>query len=121
MTREFEIPPHFFDPDDKRSYLLLVFQDTPFVPLAVPNDKNDFCLYDFPRKTGIYALYLTDAPISNLIPDERRVGDLVDDDVQPPPPWNTNGFGSNAPGAGRPGKRAKPPDHFDVLYPPKPG
>ena len=48
MTREFEVPPHFFDPDDKRSYLLMVFQETPFVSLSVPADDEEFHLYNFP-------------------------------------------------------------------------
>ena len=37
--------------------------------------------------------------------------------AEPPPLWNTNGFGRHDPGAGRPGKRPNPPNHFDVLYP----
>jgi hypothetical protein len=188
MSRDFDPPPHFFNPDDKRSYLLTVFLNTPFVTLSVPTKSGGFRLFDFPSQTGIYALHLTDAPISQMIPPERRTGDLPDDAVaclqfqlvyigktsgkgrlrgrlgdhyrkiasrqglsvdrilvrylviehdwntlfaeyhlteapelsaNPPPPWNTYGFGSHAPGAGRPGKRPKSPNHFDVLYPPK--
>ncbi|MBM4085170.1 MAG: Eco29kI family restriction endonuclease [Planctomycetes bacterium] len=189
MSRNYELPAHFFNPDDKRSYLLMVFQSTPLVCLAVPAEGGGFRLFDFPDKTGIYALYLTETPISDVIPAQRRAGDLAEADVaplkhdlvyvgktsgkgrlrrrlsdhyhkidsrqglsvdrilvrylaiehdwntlfaeyhlieapelvtHPPPTWNTNGFGSHAPGAGRPGKRAKPPAHFDVLYPTKP-
>ena len=188
MSRTFDPPPHFFNPDDKRSYLLTVFLSTPLVTLAVPTESGGFRLFPFPHQTGIYALYLTEAPLSEVIPPQLRTGDLPDDEVaslefqlvyigktsgkgrlrgrlgdhyrkvdsrqglsvdhilvrylviehdwntlfaeyhlieapelsaQPPPPWNTNGFGMHAPGAGRPGKLTKPPDHFDVLYPPK--
>lgn len=35
MTRNFKLPAHFFNPDDKRSYLLMVFQNTPFVTLPL--------------------------------------------------------------------------------------
>jgi hypothetical protein len=187
MSRSFDPPPHFFNPDDKRSYLLAVFLNTPLVTLAVPTESGGFRPFEFPTQTGIYALYLTEKPLSKVVPPQPRTADLPDKLVAPlhpelvyigktsgkgrlrdrladhyrkidsrqglsvdrilvrylviehdwntlfaeyhliearelsikPPPWNTNGFGSHAPGAGRPGKRPKPPDHFDVLYPPK--
>jgi hypothetical protein len=81
MSRSFDPPPHFFNPDDKRSYLLTVFLNTPFVTLSVPTKSGGFRLFDFPSQTGIYALHLTDASISQMIPPERRTGDLPDDAV----------------------------------------
>jgi len=188
MSRSCCPPPHFFNPDDKRSYLLTVFLSSPFVTLAVPMEAGGFRPFDFPSQTGIYALYLSEVSLSETVTPQQRNEDLRDDllvtlrmqlvyigktshrgtlrgrladhyrkidsrrglsvdrilvrylvieddwntlfaeyklveapelSAEPPPPWNTNGFGMHAPGAGRPGKRAKPANHFDVLYPPK--
>jgi len=83
MTRSFDPPPHFFNPDDKRSYLLTVFLTTPLVTLAVPTKPGGFRLFDFPNQTRIYALYLTDTPLSQMIPPQRRGEDLADTDVAP--------------------------------------
>jgi hypothetical protein len=187
----FNVPPSTFDPDDKRSYLLMVFTRTPFVAFAVPKGAGQLKLYPFPASPGIYALYRTKIPISTVLTvskrtkaltktDLRRLGQLellyvgktsgtggslrsrlgihfrkidsrqglsTDEFVcrylqikfdwnvlfsehnlisateitsSSPPPWNTNGFGSNVPGEGRPGKHKKRPTHFDVLYPVKP-
>ena len=63
MNRSFDPPPHFFNPDDKRSYLLTVFLETPFVAWSVPTESGGFRLFDFPSQTGIYALYLTETPL----------------------------------------------------------
>ena len=60
--------------------------------LSIPHDWNVL----FAEQTLIFAREVTDPP---------------------PPPWNTNGFGSNVPGAGRPGLRQPGAQHFNVLYP----
>ncbi len=168
----------------------MVFTRTPFVPFAVPTGKGRLDLYAFPQKPGIYALYLNDTPLSDVLKPEQLSGELKPDTLSelkfqlvyvgktsgngtlrkrlgthfnkidsrqnisvdrivcryleiehdwnvlfaehhlieapeitkdPPPPWNTNGFGSNVPGRGRPGLREKHSRHFDVLYPLKPG
>ena len=185
----YDPPPHHFDPDDKRSYLLMVFTRTSFVPFAVPA-KGGLKMYPFPREPGIYALYLNRRPLSEVLsPRERkealtnealsrltlelvyvgktsgggtlrdrlrvhyrkidsRLNVSVDQIVcrhlqikydwnvlfserhlieapeivdNPPPRWNTIGFGSNPPGRGRPGYRPLPATHFDVLYPKRAG
>lgn len=190
MSVPYTPPPHSFNPDDKRAYLLMVFTRTPYVSFAVPDGKGGLKMYPFPKKPGIYALYLCDRALSEILSPNERSGELSEGALKklnyrivyvgktsgggtlnyrlgihyrkidgrqnisvdqiicryleieeewnvlfaernlinaaeittnPPPPWNTNGFGSNVPGRGRPGFRQKHPQHFDVLYPPKPG
>ncbi|MGH7985205.1 MAG: Eco29kI family restriction endonuclease [Candidatus Binataceae bacterium] len=168
----------------------MVFTRTAFVPLAVPAEHGRREIYSFPNKPGIYALYLSEVPLSRVLTSEERFKELTADALTrlkftlvyvgktsgngtlrgrlrthfnklesrqnisvdqiicryleieydwnvlfaehhlieapeiaetPPPPWNTNGFGSNAPGRGRPGFRQKAATHFDVLYPLKSG
>ncbi|MGH8014501.1 MAG: Eco29kI family restriction endonuclease [Candidatus Binataceae bacterium] len=57
----------------------------------------------------------------NVLFAEHHLIEATEITETPPPPWNTNGFGSNTPGRGRPGFRQKSASHFDVLYPLKPG
>jgi len=57
----------------------------------------------------------------NVLFSERHLIEAPEIVENPPPQWNTNGFGSNTPGRGRPGYRLPSPDHFDVLYPRRPG
>jgi hypothetical protein len=186
----FSPPPFAFDPDDKRAYLLMVFTRTPFVPLSVPESAAAWRRNDFPDSTGIYALYLSERPLDDVLGRDRLTTPLSEESIEavaptlvyvgktsrggrlrdrlrahyrkidsrqnisvtriicrylviphdwnvlfaeenliwapeitstPPPPWNTNGFGSNLPGRGRPGFRAPGATHFDVLFPPRNG
>src|SRR5262245_13400547 len=64
----FSPDPFNFNPDDKKTYLLMVFSRQPFVPFAISAStagwkKNPV----FPRATGIYALYLNDKPLSQVL------------------------------------------------------
>lgn len=76
MLVPYDPPPHYFDPDDKRSYLLMVFTRTSFVPFAVPNPNGGLLIFPFPNRSGIYALYLNDRNLSALFRPEERSGVL---------------------------------------------
>src|SRR5262245_10096286 len=76
MLVPYDPPPHHFNPDDKRSYLLMVFTRTPFVPFAVPHARGGLTMFPFPNEPGIYALYLNDRNVSEVIRPEERSGTL---------------------------------------------
>ena len=78
----FSPPPFQFDPDDKRTYLLMVFTRTPLVPLAVPEGEDGWLRNVFPSSTGIYALYLTEKPIDEIIGRERLTTPLSVESVE---------------------------------------